>query len=121
MGRRRPENIAKLDKEIQDYIKSLEEEVEVFSSDDTIANLYLGLQSQLDQISAIFLTFKITVDDFTNKDDKGSDRYFNYLVKSKILAENLKYIKDMLTPDTIEEAKIRKDAYLENWLKEHPE
>ena len=116
----RPES-SKISPEALEYIENLEGKLEAFSSDDTIANLYVGLKKQLDDVAAIFCTFTITEKDFTDKDDKGSDRYFKYLEKSKILAENLRYIKNMIAPDKIEEAKIRKDAFLEQYLKDHPD
>lgn len=114
----RPE-IKGVKKEVREYIEVLEEKLEAFTADDTIANLYIGLKKQLDDISAIFLTYTITEEDLRDKDDKGSDRYFKYLEKSKTLAENLKYIEKMVAPDKIEQAKRRSDEGAESYVFNH--
>ena len=114
-------DLSKVSKEVREYIEDQEEKVAAFSADDTIANLYIGLKKQLDDVAVIFCTLTMTEADLKDKDDKGSDRYFKYLEKSKVLAENLRYIQNMIAPDKIEEAKIRKDAFLEQYLKDNPE
>ena len=116
----RPES-SKISPEALKYIESLEEKLELFTSGSTIALFYIGLKKQVVDVSELFITFKMTKEDLNNKDDKFVDRYFKYLEKSKVLVENLVYVEKMVAPDKIIEAKIRADAFLEQYIKDNPE
>jgi len=112
-------DLSKVSKEVLQYIEDLEERLDKFTADDTIANLYIGLKRQLDQISLLFITLEIDEDTLKDKDDKFIDRYFKYLEKSKSLAENLIYIEKLVSPEKIDKAKRRADAHAESYIFDH--
>lgn len=114
-------DLSKVTPEIREYIEAQDEKLDLLTSDNTIANLYTGLKVQLDQIGVILIVMKITVANFTDKDDKGNDRYFKYMEKSRLLAENLQYLEKMVAPDKIEKAKVRSDAIAEQYIFDHQE
>ncbi len=116
----RPES-SKLSPEALEYIENLEEKLELFTSGSTIALFYIGLKKQVNDVSELFITLKMTQEALKSKDDKFVDRYFKYLEKSKVLAENLLYVEQMVAPNKITEAKFKADAFLEKYLAENPE
>ena len=109
-------DLSKLDEDVVKYIESLEKKLELFTSGSTISLFYVGLKKQVDDISALFITWEMTERDLKDKDDKIVDRYFKYLEKSKIIAENLMYVEKLVTPEHIEEAKLRADAIAEKYI-----
>jgi len=115
----RPEG-SKLSPEALEYIEELEKRLELFTSGSTIALFYVGLKKQVNDVSELFITLKMTQAELKSKDDKFIDRYFKYLEKAKVLAENLVYVEKMVAPDKIVEAKMRADAFLEQYLKDNP-
>lgn len=116
----RPES-SKISPEALEYIEDLEERLELFTSGSTIALFYVGLKKQVNDISELFITLTMDEKALKSKDDKFIDILLKYLEKSKVLVENLVYVEKMVAPEKIIEAKMRADAFLEQYLKDNPD
>jgi len=114
-------DLSKVSPEVREYIKSQDEKLKLFTSGSTLANFHAGLKKQVDEISVLFITIKMSEKELKSKDDKFFDRYSFFLKNAESIAKGLAAIEKLVTPEQMEEAKIRSDAWLEQYLKDNPE
>ena len=103
------------DRSVLEYVDYLENRLEKFEANKTIARYYVGLKKQIDDISKLFQEIEVCKDDFHDKDDKFFDRYFKYLEKSDQISESLIKLEKKVAPSK-EKERIREDATVEKHI-----
>jgi hypothetical protein len=121
---KRPKSIK--DRNVEEYVEYLEERLSRYKSGNTIAKFYLGIKKQLDDAGDTFLNSTV-VDEggnitpfklldttaLTDKDDKVFERFFKFIKESKAITENLLWLENQITPESLKEVKEEISGELE--------
>jgi hypothetical protein len=105
-------SLKKCGKDVLEYIDHLENKLEDFNSESTIAKLYLGVKKQVDGMSELMLKFDATKSELEDKDNKQFDRVKFYLEKCLDIAEKMEKMEKMISPEELDKSKkkLAKDA-----------
>lgn len=98
-----------------EYIASLEEQLARFKANTTIVNYYKGIKKQIDDISRLLQEITISAETLQSKDDKFFDRYFRFMEKSDVIADNLFKLESKINPIN-NSVRIRDDAVAEKHI-----
>lgn len=112
------ERPTKLSKTLFDYCDYLERRLKQYDTQKTLASFYLGIKSQMDQISVLMQSVKIDENMLRDKDDRFTDRITKFQEKAKNLAETLVYLREKIDPEVIRQVEQEDGSIYEELINE---
>lgn len=106
------------DKDIEDYVLFLEDQLDNFKAESTRVESYLGLKKIVDDINKALKGATINLTKISDKDDKYMERVLKFADKVDEYNDKLDAMEKKINPDKLEDAKKNYGNVLEEALGE---
>lgn len=96
------------DPKVLEYVENLEKQLFNFTTNKTFISMYIALRKQSESISKVYSNLEINETILSDKEDKLTDRFFNWVKMAPSMTEALSELEQKINPKVQEKV----DKYL---------